>query len=65
MTPKKDTFSGGLVGAVIVVVFAAALATLWEEFAGADLPTRLFILACMGVGGSGIYWMLRAMWTDR
>lgn len=65
MAEKKDTFMGGAVGALIVLIFAAALATMWDEFRSADLPTKLFILACSAVGGSGIYWTLRAMWSDK
>lgn len=62
---KKDTFNGGFVGAVIVVVFAAALAAAWDTFSEQDLLTKLFILACTAVGASGLYWTVRAMWSDK
>ena len=65
MTPKKDTFSGGLVGAIIIVVILAGLSAAWDQFSTADIWTQLFILACSVAGGSGVYWMLRAMWSDK
>lgn len=65
MKHKKDTFNGGFVGAVIVVLILAALSVAWDQFSTADFWTKLFIIACSIVGGSGVYWMLRAMWSDK
>lgn len=60
MKSNKDRLKTNVVAIALVLLFGSALATAWDEFSTADIWTQLFILACSGVGISGIYWMIRA-----